>query len=112
MDILGDIFDVLLRRSLQARFGAAVSEPVPDHLQKLIPEHAAERAEDWGGPFYGHRGARIECRPGGYVCRLVMTGHPLDGQAFGPAGDCISMIDLWLDGIGRQIEAVVGSVAS
>jgi len=39
---LDDIFDVLLRRSLQAYFGAAVSEPVPDHLQQLILEHAAE----------------------------------------------------------------------
>jgi hypothetical protein len=94
---LGDVFDVLLRRSLQARFGTAVSEPVPDHLLRLISEDAAEREEDWGGPSYGHRGARIECRPGGYVCRLVMKGHPLDRQAFGPAGDGVPLIDLWLD---------------
>lgn len=76
----GDFFDVRLRHTLQDHFGAA-----------------PKQEDGWDGPSYGHRGARIECRLGGYVCRLVMRGHPLDGQVFGRAGNGVPLIDLWLD---------------
>jgi two-component system response regulator FixJ len=78
-------------------FGAVAAEPVPDALLRLIREDRSEPEEFWSGPSYSHRGARIECGPGGYVCRLLMVGHPLDGQAFGPAGIGVLLIDVWLD---------------
>lgn len=50
-----------------------------------------------GGPSYTHRGATIDCLPGGHVCRLRMEGHPLDGTWFGAPGTIPYLVDLWLD---------------
>lgn len=50
-----------------------------------------------GGPSYEHRGATIDCQPGGYICRLRLPGCPLDGHTFGAPGTIPYLVDLWLD---------------
>lgn len=50
-----------------------------------------------GGPSYEHRGAIIDCQPGGYICRLLLPGCPLHGHSFGAAGTIPYLVDLWLD---------------
>lgn len=64
------------------------------------PAHALEEAEKvgpWGGPTYAYRGAVIQCLPGGHVCALSLSGHPLTDRSFGAAGTITPLVDLWLD---------------
>ncbi len=50
-----------------------------------------------GGPTYEHRGAIINCQPGGHICRLLLPGCPLHGHTFGGPGTIPYLVDLWLD---------------
>ena len=69
----------------------------PDPPERPQPEQAAAQGPR-RGPTHGHRGARIECGPGGHVRGLFLAGHPLDGTTFGAVGAMTPLVDLWLDG--------------
>ncbi|WP_157033523.1 hypothetical protein [Belnapia moabensis] len=72
-----------------------MSDPlISPELPQLV-ETAADGPR--GGPSYTYRGAVIDCLKGGYVCRLRMDGHPLDGHSFGAAGTITPLVDLWVD---------------
>jgi hypothetical protein len=38
-----------------------------------------------------------DCQKGGYVCRLILDGHPLTGMSFGVAGTITLLVDLWIE---------------
>ena len=69
----------------------------PDLSRRPEPDRLRTPEGPLGGPAYEHRSAMIHCHPGGHVCRLVMPGHPLDGQVFGAPGTIVYLVDLWLD---------------
>ncbi|MBR0649490.1 hypothetical protein GXW78_07455 [Roseomonas terrae] len=73
--------------------------PLPHRLdgRRPDPEKLVTATGPLGGPSYEHRGAQIDCNPGGHVCRLKMEGHPLDGSSFGVPGTIVYLVDLWLD---------------
>ena len=65
--------------------------PIVHEIVEAIP------TGPWGGPVYSYRDATITCLPGGHVCGLEMSGHPLSGMTFGVAGTITPLIDLWAD---------------
>ncbi len=67
--------------------------PAPEAPQ---PRRTAEAGPN-GGPSYEHRGAVIDCLPGGHVCTLRWAEHPLHGKTFGALGTIVPLIDLWTE---------------
>jgi hypothetical protein len=70
---------------------------LPDPPCAPPPPEQVEATGPWGGPVYRCRGAEIRCLPGGRVCSIFMTGHPLDGMSFGVVGTIAPLVDLWAD---------------
>jgi hypothetical protein len=75
----------------------ALPPPSPLTGRRPEPETLVTATGPLGGPSYSHRGAVIDCQPGGHVCRLRMPGHPLDETSFGSPGTIPYLVDLWLD---------------
>lgn len=76
--------------------GALPRHPGPDLSSR--PEPTPTKAVGpLGGPSYTHRGAMIDCLPGGHVCRVLLPGFPLHNHTFGAPGTIPYLVDLWLD---------------
>ena len=77
--------------------------PSPDAKPDYLLKEAA-LAGLLGGPSYAYRGAVVDSKEGGHVCRLTMDGHPLTSVSFGVAGTITPLVGLRLDE-GRLPEA-------